>query len=87
MKHPKNVGEYTDMEELAEDIGNLHYETLYELLGKLAHKLGDDCLSDQRAGRQKLANELCEASDNIAEAATNIGTAWNISKPHMKEDD
>ena len=86
-KHPKNVGEYTDMKKLAEDIGNLHYETLYELLGKLAHKLGDDCLNDQGNGRQKLANELAEASNNITDAACSIGTAWEIFKPFMKDDE
>jgi len=84
MKHPKNVGEYTDMNKLAEDIGNLHYDTMYELLRNLAKKLGHDCLNDQSAGRQKLANELSEASNAITDAACYIGTAWEISKPFMK---
>jgi len=82
-KHPKNVGEYTDMEQLANDIGNLHYETMYELLGKLSKKLGHDCLNDQNAGRQKLANELADASNAISDASCYIGTAWEISKPYM----
>lgn len=84
-KHPKNIGEYTDMEKLAEDIGNLHYEQLGDLLSHLAKKLEKDGLSDKIKGRNKLAEELDAASEYMGYSALFIKDAWKISKPFMKE--
>ena len=42
MKHPKNVGEYTDMKKLADDISDLDYDTLLELIGQLSIKVTED---------------------------------------------
>ena len=86
-KHPRNVGEYTDMKKLAEDIGNLHYETLVDLMIHMADKLEDDANSDKDKGRRKLSHHLNEASLNIVNASSDIDEAWRISKPFMKDDE
>lgn len=57
-KHKKSVGPYTDMSELAEDIGNLHYETLSDLMVELSNKLERDGMSDKERGRPILSNHL-----------------------------
>lgn len=73
------------MKELAERIGDLHYETLAELLTHLTDKLEDDCILDKRAGRADLATVLYEASKYIRFARFKISQAWYISKPFMND--
>lgn len=82
--HRKDVHGETDMKHLAEEIGNLHYETLQNFLGYLGIKLYKDSIKDRIAGREKLGYSLLDASDNIQSAANNIKTAWQICKPFME---
>jgi len=82
-KHKKDVAGIADMKVLAEMIGDLHYETLAELMTHLTDKLEDDCIRDKRAGRVDLATVLYEASKYIRFARFKISQAWNISKPFM----
>lgn len=72
-----------DMKILAEAIGDLHYETLAELMTHLTDKLEDDCIRDKRGGRVDLATVLYEASKYIRFARFKISQAWAISKPFM----
>lgn len=84
-KHKKIVEKYEGtLSGLAEDIGNLHYETLTEFLTELSNKLRQDSNKDADAGRVKLAEELFMASAYVKEASEKIGRAWVISKPFMK---
>lgn len=85
MKHPKSIGEYTNMSKLAEDIGDLHYEQLEILLVELARKIKSDGFKDMNRGRDKLSIELLEASSQISKASSCIGKALLISKPFMDE--
>ena len=72
------------MKMLADDIGNMHYESLSELLGYLSEKLHDDAVKDRDNGRKLLSENLSKASSNIGVAQINIERAWEISKPYMK---
>ena len=86
-KHKKTIEKYNGkMEELAEDIGNLHYKFLEKLLLSLSIKLFEDSGKDRKAGRERLANALYGASSSIVGAAKNIENAWKISEPYMKEE-
>lgn len=85
MEHPKNVGEYTNMVKLAEDIGNLNYEQLEILLSELARKIKSDGFKDMSAGRGKLSMSLLEASHGLGKASLHIGKAYIISKPFMNK--
>lgn len=84
-QHKTSVAGISDMKKLAEMIGDLHYETLAELLDYLANKFARDAINDAKAGRYSLATELNCASQNIHEAFGNIESAWEISKPFMKQ--
>ena len=82
-KHKKEVAGISDMKVLAEMIGDLHYETLAELLKQLSEKLGNDGINDGEWGRRHLSNVLCYAAGDLHNAAKNIQSAWQISKPFM----
>ena len=71
--HKKEVAGISDMKLLAEMIGDLRYDTLEELLDKLADKLLLDAAKDRAAGRNKLADELHSASANVMFASIDIG--------------
>lgn len=86
-KYKRNIGEYTDMEKLAEDIGDLHYETLSELFGHLARKLDKDSVNDATNGRIKLSHTLRDAATELHGVKMCISDTWDISKPFMKDDD
>ena len=84
-KHPKQIEKYSgSLKDLAEDIGNLHYEALAEFLRHLSTKLDNDMNKDMAAGRIKLAAELEAAEFNIWVASGKIQLAWLISQPYMK---
>jgi len=82
-KHKKEVAGITDMKELAEMIGGLHYESLQNLLGYLSNNLYMDGLKDRGRKREKLGYALSDASDDLHKAAIHIQEAWQISKPFM----
>lgn len=87
MEHKKNIGRGYEgtLDDLAEDIGNLHYEALKELLLAIADKLSDDANKDYQNKRTKLSYELSKASIEIVGASNSIKRAWEISKPFMEK--
>jgi len=72
--------------ELAEDIGNLHYEELMIFLAHLARKMFNDSKKDTKNDRPELGKVLMGAFNNIDSARYEIEKAWKISKPHMTEE-
>lgn len=82
-KHKKDLFGETDMKKVAERIGDLHYETLTDLLSKLSVKLYKDGLKDRNSSKEILGCVLADASNDVAAAASHIGKAWTISKPFM----
>lgn len=84
-QHQKDIAGITDMKVLAEMIGDLHYETLTELLKHLFLKIGEDGRKDLQAGRIKLGITLLNAEVKLCAAYLEIKEAWNISKPYMTD--
>lgn len=82
-KHKKDIAGITDMKVLAEMIGDLHYETLTELLMHLFLKIGSDGRKDLHAGRIQLGCRLLNAEVKLCAAYLEIKEAWKISKPYM----
>ncbi len=82
--HKKEVAGISDMRQLAEMIGDLHYKTLSDLLDCLGDKLWADASKDQGDGRSLLAGNLNCASVDIHRARYHIDKAWQISKPFME---
>lgn len=84
-KHKKIVEKYNGtLDELANDIGDLHYESLETLFALISDKLERDAKKDLSNKRVKLSDELFGASEYIKLSSVYIGEAWRISKPYMK---
>lgn len=83
-KHKKDVAEITDMKELAEMIGDLHYEALTTLLMHLSAKIKNDAKKDKEGERLQLARKLYRSGDHINSAFLSMYEAWKISEPFMK---
>lgn len=62
---------------------NLRYDALAEFLEHLEWALMNRSLSDDRAGKEKLARRLLLASDRVTAAKYQIDEAWDICKPYM----
>jgi hypothetical protein len=84
-KHKKEVAGVSDMKVLAEMIGDLHYQSLSELLYHLSNKIYADGEKDFANGRTTLSHYLFEAQINIHLAYQKIEQAWKISKPFMNK--
>lgn len=74
-----------DLEQLANDIGNLRYDALAAFLSALSEKLAVDSAADAGRGRAKLAARLRAASEQTGVAASEIERAWEICEPFMRE--
>lgn len=82
--HETNLCGIEDMELMAEKIGNLHYQTLFNLLYYLYKKIDADAEKDNASGREKLAAALQYAGMGLFEAALRMEKVWNVSKPYMR---
>ena len=81
--HKKEVAGISDMKDLANRIGDLHYETLADLLDNLSDKIFLDSVKDNSEGRKKLSSALEKAAYQIMFSSMNIYKAYDISKPFM----
>jgi hypothetical protein len=82
-QHKKDVAGIEDMKVLAEIIGDLHYETLAELIHSLAKKIEKDGVKDFRNRRTDLASELYQTCYLLFQASRHVKKAYAISKPFM----
>jgi len=83
-KHKEVVEKYEGtLQELAEDIGDLHYRELAKFLSHLNMKIYSDGCKDFGRGREKLSSELTKASTDLSNAGNHIYKAWKISEPFM----
>lgn len=83
--HKKEVAGISDMKDLANRIGDLHYENLTELLRELSKKLKKDGRKDMGNGKIQLGNQLKETAIHLTRASHNMNNAWQISKPFMED--
>ena len=86
MKHTTHVKNYAGPhEQLAEEIGDLFYDSLADFLRLLAAKADRDSHKDEVRGRQKLAAELQACADHLNQSALHIDAAWKICEPHVRK--
>ena len=86
MKHPRWIKNYeNNFAQLAEEIGDLRYDSLAELLQLLSQKIEQDGINDHQGGRVQLAASLKKASVDLLNSAASIEVAWRISEPYMKD--
>jgi predicted esterase YcpF (UPF0227 family) len=77
----KGVG--LELDELANRIGDLYYDSLSSFLHLLSWKLDRDAQADKARGRKKLATSLLETSRDLKKSAESIGTAVGIVNPYI----
>ncbi len=86
MRHQDHIEKYAgSLTELAEDIGNLKYDALAELLRLLSVKIAEDAAKDQERGRPQLASALQDCAQKLKGASAPIEAVWRISKPYMTD--
>jgi len=85
--HQTEVKYEGGLEKLITDIGDLRYDALEAFLRDLSLKLRLDGCKDRTRGRVLLSIQLENAANKLLDAAAYIGIAWDISEPHMREDD
>jgi hypothetical protein len=84
MKHKAWIDNYkNNFEQLAEEIGNLRYDTLSNFLELLATKIKKDGQKDEGRGRQKLANLLYQTSNLLEDSAKTMSKTWDLCEPYM----
>ena len=86
-KHKRHIERYDgDMRELANDIGDLHYESLESFFHMLSEKIKEDSHKDKEGGREQLSKSLKELSLSIGESAYNTNRAYKICAPYMDKE-
>ncbi len=86
MKHLTKIPYPEGHKKLVEDIGNLRYDSLAELLDEISQKILNDSQADFARKRPQLAMSLYNASVAIRKAGIHINESWKISKPFMTVD-
>jgi hypothetical protein len=61
-----------DLTQLAENLGDLRYDTLSEFLGLLSDKINRDAVKDKERGRQRLASSLFSCQAQLKESGKHI---------------
>ena len=85
MKHTYSVQNYLgNHRQLAEEIGDLYYDSLAELLRLLADKIERDGDNDNARGRHRLGASLTDCARHLQQAAEDIDRAWEICRPFVK---
>ena len=86
MIHQTSIERYTgSLKELAEDIGDLRYDSLVKLLKQLADKIKYDGDQDYNRNRIKLAEQLHQCAVHLNEAKRCIDKAWVICEPYTNK--
>jgi len=83
--HKKYLFGESDMKVVAEAIGDLNYESLSRLLFELQTKIHNDSMKYLKDEKFKLSHALHRASVHLWQASFEIESAWQISKPFMKD--
>jgi hypothetical protein len=84
--HPTTVEGFDGtMEELAEKVARLRYDSLRDFLRLLSHEVRTDAEKDSLAGRRKLGNSLFRIMLSLKRAEEATEEAWRISSPYMEE--
>ena len=79
------IPEYlSNLEQVANDIGDMPYDKLAEFFGHLQIKIRKDSENDGRGGRTRLSLLLNRTSFNISIIQDQFRKIWEICKPYMK---
>ena len=86
MKHTNKIKSCDiDNKQLAEEIGDLFYDSLSDFLKELSLKLEKDSIADNGRDRVKLSQSLSNASKLIKEASLEIEEAWKVCEKPVND--
>lgn len=83
MEHKYNIDGYDSLEKLAEDIGDLRYDSLVELFNLLSEKFRKDAIADAGRNRMQLSNSLNSIADGFTDLSGMMDKTWLICKKYM----
>jgi predicted esterase YcpF (UPF0227 family) len=72
-----------ELDELANRVGDLYYDSLSSFLTYLAWKLDKDAKADRERGRKKLALFLEETAQQIKKSSETMQDAFYVVEPHI----
>jgi hypothetical protein len=79
------VPEYlNNLEQVANDIGDMPYDKVSEFFGYLQIKIQKDSENDGKGGRHRLSILLGRAAFNISTIRDQFIKIWELCKPYMK---
>ena len=79
------VPEYLrNLEQVANDIGDMPYDKVSVLFGYLQIKIQKDAENDGKGGRKRLSLLLSRTSFNLSVIQDQFRKIWQLCKPHMK---
>jgi hypothetical protein len=85
MKHPTDIEGNRSLEDLANELKDLRYDSLADYLKQLSKGIKNDANADRGRKRYQLAACLYHAAYHIKQASRYITKAWKICEPYMKE--
>jgi uncharacterized protein YktA (UPF0223 family) len=84
-KHPTIIKGYNDLKDIAEDIGNLNYYSLLEVMKHLQNKFKLDAKNDFKKGRKQLSHALTICAEDMKHHIFDIENVIKHCKKHMKD--
>ena len=84
-KHPRDVKGFNgNLEELAQNIGNMQYDCTANFICALADDIRKQANADKNRGRLKLASRLYETSQELYKSSEAMQKVWKICERYMR---
>lgn len=86
MSHPDHVeGWNGTLEELAQAIGNMRYDTIAQFIDLLSNDIRRQSGDDWKRGRRRLSIRLNQTAHDLSLVKYGFSAAWKICEPYMDE--
>ncbi|MFH1064521.1 MAG: hypothetical protein V1729_05550 [Candidatus Woesearchaeota archaeon] len=86
MKHQNYAKGYDGtLQELAQSIGNMRYDSVAEFIQYLSEDLKRQAEGDRNRGRPKLASKLEMTAEQLSQAKQKMDEIWTLCKPYMMD--
>lgn len=85
MIHPTEIRGFSSTKEAARHFADLRYDVLEEFLVHLSDEIWNDGAKDSNRGRNILARQLMNVSNDLAAASIELSNVWKVCKYHMGE--
>jgi len=87
MRHPDYTKGYDGtLQELAQAVGNMRYDSIGEFIQYLADDLTRQAEGDRKQGRAQLASKLEQTARELGEAKGSMDKVWKLCAPYMTDE-